>query len=119
MKEPSEERADARLVPFLWGTAILGSGALVWFEAAREAKFEVFIATVTVAFMLWVLGGAAWLWRRFDAGRERLLRDVYAMGYRHGRHDATNSLLEQGLWLADAAEKTANDNLGDGGPSPN
>lgn len=122
MKFPEKEKEGPfgdGLVTVLWAMALLGSGGLVWFQAAMDAEFEVFLATITVAFMLWVLGGVAWVMRRFDANRTRMLRDVYAMGYRHGRHDATDSLLEQGLWLADAAEKAANENLGDDGPTLN
>lgn len=45
--------------------------------------------------------------------RAKVLRDLYAVAYRHGRHDANTSLLRQGIWLAHAAKKDAEDTLGD------
>jgi hypothetical protein len=76
----------------------------------------------------WVTGSDSHLWDATVLGeilvvqlivivvamwRIAILRDVYTMGYRHGRHDANKSLLEAGLWLSEEAERDAQKNLED------
>lgn len=80
----------------LVGEFVLGSDRRVWG-----------LTLLAVAVYAEVLIAQATMWRL------RTLRDIYTMGYRHGRHDANKSLLEAGMWLSDEAERDARRNIGD------
>lgn len=94
--------------------AIIGSGGTVTAEVFTGVGIEVFIASVCGAVLIVAACLFYLLLNVMDARRVGLLRDIYTMGYRHGRHDATTSLLEQGIWLSEAAEKKARGEMGNG-----
>jgi len=83
------------------GTAI---GA-EYLTGADRRLWGLTLTTFALAFQVVVVMLAMW--------RLRTLRDLYTMGYRHGRHDANKSLLDAGLWLSESAERDANRNIGE------
>lgn len=40
-------------------------------------------------------------------GRTAVVRRMYGLGYRHGRRDANDQMLDDGLWLTNRAEQRA------------
>lgn len=80
----------------------LGTGAFAGYALMDHHTLDMLGAALS----LWVVS-AVWLGIAVALYRVGTLRDMYAAGYRHGRHDANTTLMQQGIWLSHAAEREA------------